>query len=177
MKDKITEPGWWNGQPATISGCLVKIQASPDKPLWWNNAFIGQTRQAIEITQGDITFHIDNECGDGFHKATKGMGCPPYGHRSLDAYEVIEYIEPKYWYRIFDNVKIAGEEFIIKEFQEKADPLAFAKLQSLEEEMKKFTSMSPGEQARHINNNMMVKASSPSRQFHHKGKKDGKGKR
>jgi hypothetical protein len=56
--------------------------------LPWFKEFIGQEREAVEVTYYGDVFYLDNEDGSGWAKVTNGHGSPQYGHRSLDVERV-----------------------------------------------------------------------------------------
>lgn len=201
MKEKITESGWWNGLPAQITCCIIEVIATPEKPMLWHNAFAGQTRQVVEVSQDGTSFIIDNQHGDGFYKVNTGMGSPGcwVGSKHFGEFKLLEYVPPEYWNRILDEPQLAGESFIIEDYQERTNPEEFKKIQALVKGLRMFQAMSPEQQVDHIRQTMLTPAPAPRPNFppggiHHEGparalqappskqhhsfhKKDGKGKR
>lgn len=177
MKPLFQLKGFWNGEAKAIfTACIVKLQEDPEHPLWWQNAFAGKEWQAIEITYAGQTWRISNEDGTGFQKVTIGMGSPSCGHASFGAHEVLRYIPREEMTKKINREMVLQNAIAVKEYQKRKDPAEFEKLQSLEDSMRKYQRMTPEEQVRHINEYMMRPAN-PSKQFHSKLKKDGRGKR
>lgn len=189
MTQKISEPGYWNGLPAQITCCIIEIIPAPDKPMMWFNAFAGQERQVVEITQDGTTFIIDNQHGEGFFKVTTGMGSPGYGSSHFEEFRLVQYTEPAFWNRTLDPLQLARERKLIEEYQERTNPEEFKKVQALIKGLRSFQSMSPAQQVEHIRSNMIPAATTtqqfpqtkkfttPNKQFNSVHKKDGKGKR
>lgn len=180
MEQKIFESGWWNGLAAKTTCCIIEVIPSTKKPLMWFNAFSGKTRQVVEVHQDDRHFIIDNQHGDGFHKVTEGMGSPSCGSKHFDEFKLIEYLEPAYWNRIYDEPQLAGETFIIEDYQERTNPEEFRKVKLLVQGLRRFQSMSSEEQIEHIRNGMKpqpmpnflpggkIETGFPQRLFNHK---------
>lgn len=87
--------GFWNGEPATFRVVNIQVGDEPkhlaehfektrnnQKRYLWFVPFIGQTLQAVEITQHGQTWFADNSDGAGVHKVLKG-GTMNYPHRSI----------------------------------------------------------------------------------------------
>lgn len=76
--------GYWNGEPtAQFEGITYEVTKIESKPLHWQNPLAGTRRQGLIITQGNETWIIDNEHGDGYHKLTEGHGMWTSGHASV----------------------------------------------------------------------------------------------
>jgi hypothetical protein len=78
----VTEATFWNGEPAEAKRVTLEV-ADSSFPLYWAREFVGQRRDAVEVTYADTTFWLDDEGGHGWDKVTVGMGSPGYGHRNL----------------------------------------------------------------------------------------------
>ena len=123
--------GYWNGEHATFRGVTYEVTEAKEGKLCWQNQFIGQRRQGIEITYGDSTWIIDNEHGDGHEKVTRGMGSPRCSHKSISNPINVEYIDDS---KINDTVDVEGynKEFNAnREWASKADPEAFERSEAL----------------------------------------------
>lgn len=177
-KPLFTLKGFWNGEhTATFTACIVKPHFNSEKPMYWHNVFAGEERQGIEITYAGQTWVIDNETGDGYYKVAIGMGSPQCGHKSYSDFDFVRYIPKEEMLIAYSPMAAKIEQDRINEYQKTNYPIEFAENQRLLESLRKYQAMSPMEKIAHINKNMMVKPASPSKQFHHKGKRDGKGKR
>ncbi len=76
--------GFWNGLPAEITPITYEIGPhNIDTALWWSKRLEGTRRQGLKIEQGEQSFIIDNEHGDGYYKVTIGKGSPTHGHKSV----------------------------------------------------------------------------------------------
>lgn len=132
---QMTKNGFWNyTEPVTYRVVLVKLAAVEKPPLSWQNAFAGQTRQAVEITyKGQPHFYIDNGDGQGLLKA-ENRGGPEYGSRHLHdgAFEIVAEVDEAQWQK-YDNVKYWETEFSVQAWQKTNHPEEFQKLQDLKE--------------------------------------------
>lgn len=176
MTPLFTEKGYWQGEPATFTACIVRLIESPENPLWWQNAFAGMDVQALEITQGKETWKIANHDGTGYYKVTQGMGGPRCGHASFADHELVKYIAQGDVIRVIDHALIKQNDELVNAYQKEKDPIAYERIQAIKAHMDKFSKMTPGEQCADINSRM-VKPASPNRKLNSSLKKDGNGKR
>ena len=123
--------GYWNGEKALFQACIVRLLQDDEKPLWWQNAYVGQEIQAIEISYSGSTWRISNMNGTGYYKVTEGQGSPQCGHASLGKHEFVKYISPAEMTTKLDMEGIAAHNKIVEDFQRTKDPVQFEKIQSL----------------------------------------------
>jgi hypothetical protein len=81
---------FWNGEPCEARKVRVVVGNSGRFSAPWFSDYIGQEREAVEVTYGGQTFYLDNEDGSGWGKVTVGHGSPSYGHGSLDVERVLD---------------------------------------------------------------------------------------
>jgi hypothetical protein len=124
--------GFWNyTEPVTYRVVLVKLGFVRSPPLHWQNAYEGQTRQAVEINyKGQAPFYIDNGDGQGLLKA-ESRGGPECGSRHLQsgAFEVVGEVDEAQWQHLegglFRETEAAidtwQKENYPKEWQKKKD--------------------------------------------------------
>lgn len=167
MEPLFKQKGFWNGEPtATFTACIIKPKENKERPMHWYNPFAGQEMQAIEFTQDGQTCVIYNQDGTGYHKVTIGLGSPRCGHKSFDAgYEIVRYIPEHEMIKAIDHDLIKREEKAIADYQIKTNPVEFERSQSLLKSLREFQRMTPDEQVRHINENMMPKANVPAKKY------------
>jgi hypothetical protein len=79
----------WNYLPATARVVYVMIHEVEKPPFHWQNAFVGERRQAIEVTQDGYSFMIDNNDGMGWAKLLRGGG-PDSDSKHLLACTILE---------------------------------------------------------------------------------------
>lgn len=90
MKADHSVPTFWNGErcEARRVRVIVGNEGRFERP--WFLPFVGQEREAVEVTYGRSTFYLDDEGGKGWAKVTEGRGSPQWGHSSLDVDRVVE---------------------------------------------------------------------------------------
>jgi hypothetical protein len=101
--------GQWNGETAKCRVVSVIIGKEPEnmkdfiertrpdlKRYLWFVPFIGETRQAVEVKQGDAIFYIDNSDGSGIEKVMNG-GMWRSFHRSIYPEHVLTSIPQDRW--------------------------------------------------------------------------------
>lgn len=123
--------GYWNGEKAEIKGVTYEVTEAKEGKLWWQNQFIGERRQGIEITYEGETWIIDNEHGDGFFKCTRGMGSPRCSHKSISNPINIEYIEDSLVKKVVDEKGYNREYHSSQLWKKQTDPALFERLQVL----------------------------------------------
>lgn len=144
-QDKKPEPfiydeGFWNGEKAAITCCIVKVAMS-EKPLYWSNKFAGQLRQGLQIVQGTSKFMIDNEHGSGYEKATVGRGLPSAEHADLHG-ELIEFLPFDRWNTQNRVATLQAEQAEVEEYQRDTAPEAYEHMRKLREMFAKKDKMS-----------------------------------
>lgn len=104
--------GFWNGEPAEITGIIYTVTKSEITPLHWQNSCVGEKRQGIKIFHKGASFMIDNEDGQGYLKVTEGRGSFTYGHKTV--------MDPLYVREIPDEEvkKVYDDEINKKQFSE-----------------------------------------------------------
>ena len=123
--------GYWNGEHATFRGVTYEVTEAKEGKLWWQNQFIGQRRQGIEITYRGETWIIDNEHGDGHEKVTRGMGSPRCSHKSISNPINIKYINDSEINNTVDVEAYNKEYHANREWCKKIDPVQFKKSEAL----------------------------------------------
>lgn len=123
--------GKWNyTEDIEYKVVIVKLHAVPNTPMHWQNAFAGQERQAVHIIgPRKEVFLIDNQDGSGLLKVTNGGG-PEFYHASIDEHEYIKDLPEDAWQAPDPNL-FAENRRIAREYQRKADPEGFEKLELL----------------------------------------------
>lgn len=103
---------YWQGEPCEARRVRVVVADNPEVPRYWARPYVGQIRDAVEVTYLRQTFYLDDEgyfaeapsrqgghgrregqigyAGWGWHKVTTGRGSPSYGHASLTIEAVTE---------------------------------------------------------------------------------------
>lgn len=130
--------GYWNGEPAIYTACVVQIVRNDASPMHWYNAFVGTYRQAIQISQNGHSFVIDNETGTGHYKVTKGMGSPGCGHADSAPCLFISYIDKQFWVDEINEAKIKIERIEVDAYQQATNPAEFQRIKYLEAHMENF---------------------------------------
>lgn len=51
----------WNGEPCEARKVVVVVADNPEAPNYWARPFVGQERNAVEVTYGGATFYLDDE--------------------------------------------------------------------------------------------------------------------
>lgn len=133
------ENGFWNyTEPVTYRVVLVKLFAVEKPPLSWQNAFAGQTRQAVEVEGrgGTEKFYIDNGDGQGLLKI-EGRGGPEFGSRHINpgAFEIVAQVDRSQWQQ-YDKAKYQETETAIETWQKTNHPGEWEKMQALKEAWK-----------------------------------------
>ncbi len=79
----------WNYEPCKAERVIVRIPEAV-KETYWYAGLAGQERHAVRVLyQPDMTYLLDNEDGQGWHKVTAGGG-PEWGHSQLpDSSEIL----------------------------------------------------------------------------------------
>jgi hypothetical protein len=85
-----TEATYWNGEPCPARKVRVIVADSGFFPAYWAREFVGQEREAVEVSYFDKPFYLDNEDGSGWRKVTEGHGSPAWGHRDLEIERIVE---------------------------------------------------------------------------------------
>ncbi len=86
---------------------LVELHKVDNPVLHWQNAFTGETHQAVEVyCQNGYKFLIHNEDGSGLLKITNGGGPDSY-HASIDYAncEVLQEVPPEAWIKFRDDLR------------------------------------------------------------------------
>lgn len=99
-------PTFWNGEPCPARQVRVIVADDPRFDLYWARPYVGQERDAVEVTYSGSTFYLDDDGhapagkeaeflrsrgvepeadapGQGWAKVTLGRGSWRFGHRSL----------------------------------------------------------------------------------------------
>lgn len=120
---------WWEGKPCHARCLNVRLIESTDFPMYWGNAFVGQVRQAFEMTvPGLKPFFIDNEDGTGRVKIVHGLGSPEIFHRGMIDPEIIDEITDPDKFMPFDIDVYKSTEQGIMKWQKETHPENYAKM-------------------------------------------------
>jgi len=127
--------GFWNyTEPTEYRVVLVRLAAVADPPLAWQNAFAGQTRQAVEVTdQKGYKFYIDNGDGSGLDKA-ESRGGPGQMSRHIQpgAFEIVAQVDEAQWQRL-DAQLWRDTDAAVEAWQKANHPQEYERLQALRE--------------------------------------------
>lgn len=89
--------GKWNYTQRVEFSCFeYEVGRVLDKPLHWQNKFVGTKRQGMKVAYGENAFYLDNEDGTAYKKVMNGGG-PELSHRSLSAFKVIRWLQKHEW--------------------------------------------------------------------------------
>jgi hypothetical protein len=125
--------GFWNyTEPVTYRVVLVKLMPVKEPVLHWQNAFAGQTRQAVEINyKGQLPFYIDNGDGQGLLKA-ESRGGPEYGSRHIQggAFEIVGQVDEAQWQHLEGGL-YRETQAAIDTWQKETHPAEWQKVQEL----------------------------------------------
>lgn len=88
----MTEPTFWNGEPATTRRVTLAVARGPHERPWYAD-LIGQRVDAVEVHYDGSTFYLDDTKGVGWEKVTVFRGSPRRGHASL--YPVPGSVQPR----------------------------------------------------------------------------------
>jgi hypothetical protein len=94
---------FWNGLPAHCMVINILVHSVKEPKAHWQNAFAGELRQAIVIEQNGYSFTIDNEHGEGWHKATVEMGSPSASSHHLLGYTTISEVKEEHIRREYNR--------------------------------------------------------------------------
>lgn len=126
--------GFWNyTEPIIYTVILAKIKKVDDPPLHWQNAFVGEERQIVEIMHENDCFYIDNGDGSGLKKIAEGGGFRSY-HASVDNFDLIRELPEDEWQQP-DPVKREEDKRKVEAWQRENYPEHFRQLERL---MKSF---------------------------------------
>ena len=91
---KQSHPAEWNGEPCEARRVLIRVGDCPF-PQGWYKHLVGTEMRAVEVKQGDSTFYLADQDGNGWHKVTVEGGGPHWGHKSVTCAEVLKAREAK----------------------------------------------------------------------------------
>jgi hypothetical protein len=124
--------GFWNyTEEIEYTVVLVKILPVEKPPMHWQNAFVGQERQAVKVSYKDYSFLIDNADGSGLKKIA-ARGGPDSYHASIEANEFIRDLPESEWQQ-FDKFKFDRYRFLSDAWQKEKYPEEYKKIQALKE--------------------------------------------
>lgn len=69
-------------EPCEARKVRVVVEDAPEFASYWARPYIGEERDAVEVTYDGRTFYLDDELGQGWAKVTSG-GSPRTGHKNL----------------------------------------------------------------------------------------------
>jgi hypothetical protein len=125
--------GFWNyTEPVKYWVVLVRLLPVKEPVLHWQNAFAGQTRQAVAIEYpGQPPFYIDNGDGQGLLKA-ESRGGPECGSRHIQngAFEIVAQVDEGQWQHLEGGLFRETMEAIDK-WQKETHPVEWQKMQDL----------------------------------------------
>lgn len=118
---------------------IVRLHKVDDPPMHWQNAFIGQERQVVEInyqTHGvQKAFFIDNQDGSGLLKISKRGGPDSY-HASVAGNEFIRELPEEQWQQFDKDLYLQGRA-ASEQWQKINFPESYAKVQRMKEAWEK----------------------------------------
>lgn len=89
--------GKWNYTQRVEFSCFeYEVGRVLDKPLHWQNKFVGTKRQGMKVEYGENAFYLDNEDGSAYKKVMNGGG-PELSHRSISSFKVIRWMQKHEW--------------------------------------------------------------------------------
>lgn len=109
----MSERTFWNGELCEARIVRVIVADCPSASAYWARPYVGEEREAVEVSYGGRVFYLDNEAhvpgeqeiatvrryglepqvglaGDGWRKITEEHGGPRCPHRSLTIERVVE---------------------------------------------------------------------------------------
>lgn len=130
--------GKWNyTEDITYRVVNVRLAAVPEHPMYWQNAFAGETVQAVEITAGKHSWLIDNSDGSGLRKIERGGGPDSYSAHIDVCFEVLDEVPEAKW-NAYDVEAHKSRHALVEAYQQKADPVEYEKLRAMKESFKQF---------------------------------------
>jgi hypothetical protein len=121
---------FWNyTEPVTYRVIVVRLLEVKEPPMHWQNAFVGEHRQVVEITHNGRSFLIDNADGSGLLKLEEGGG-PGSMSRHVGEFEFIGLV-PDDQAQQWSPQKCAIIDKQVDSWQETNHPEMFKKMQAL----------------------------------------------
>lgn len=113
---------------------MVRLLAVPETPMHWQNAFIGEEREVVEISHKKADnsiykFYIDNQDGSGLRKIKNGGGPDSYSAH-VDQHEYLRELWESDWQQ-WNPILHAAERHKSDEWQQKNFPEEFKRMESL----------------------------------------------
>lgn len=122
--------GKWNyTEDIEFTVIQVKILKTPTMPMHWQNAFIGEHRQAVRIDHGNHRFWIDNQDGSGLHKIAVGGGPGSYSAHLAEFHFIRELPESE-WQQ-WDPILHRKHREAVDAWQKANFPEEFERMQEL----------------------------------------------
>jgi hypothetical protein len=126
------QQGFWNfTEPVQYRVLNVEFLPVPETLLHWQNAFVGQTGQVLEINYAGKSFYIDNRDGSGLRKIEAGGG-PNSMSRHVGSMVVLGELQEKDW-QAWDPAICEDLEKKVVAWQKANHPEEFKKLQALKD--------------------------------------------
>lgn len=135
--------GKWNyTEDIEFMVVVVKPKAVAEPKMHWQNAFIGEERQAVEVIHNGRSFFIDNKDGSGLRKIERGGGPDSY-HASIEDFEFVKVLPENEWQQ-WDEKKHDQERWIAQSWQKATYPEEFAKIEALRKSFEETKNNWPG---------------------------------
>lgn len=124
------KPGKWNyTEDIEYTVVLVKILQAQHTPMHWQNAFVGEHRQAVQIHHGSHRFWIDNQDGSGLQKIACGGGPGSYSAH-LAEFEFIRELPESEWQQ-WDPLLHRKHREVVAAWQKEHFPEEFERMEGL----------------------------------------------
>lgn len=123
--------GFWNGEPAEITGVVYTVTKCDTTPIHWQNSCVGQKRQGVKILHKGSAFIIDNEDGQGYLKVTEGRGLMNYGHKTVMDPMFVREIPDEEVKKVYDDEGNKKQFITHEKWAAKNHPAAYKKLVEL----------------------------------------------
>lgn len=128
------ELGYWNGTRSVEFEVLaVVILPVADKPAHWQNSLAGTIRQVLRISDGQESWMIDNETGEGYYKITDGHGSFRCGHSSVENCKILGPVPREEWKTEVNQEQRDAEYIAHRKFIKERYPEIYERLEALRE--------------------------------------------
>lgn len=127
--------GKWNySEDIEYRVILVKLHHVSDPKMHWQNAFVGEERQVVEIStktaNGIYVFLIDNNDGYGLLKISRGGGPDSFSAHVDGGFDFVKELPENEWQQT-SKVLHDRDRAIVNEWQKTNFPDEFEKLEAL----------------------------------------------
>lgn len=125
--------GKWNyTEDILYKVVMVRILAEPATPMHWQNAFVGEDRQAVLVQyDNQEPFLIDNQDGSGLLKIAKGGGPDSYSAH-IESHELLHDVPELEWYQ-YDRAQHLIQRGLVDVWQQENFPEEYERMTKLKE--------------------------------------------